>query len=209
MKEGPLGRVQVLEGPATKRAALYLRISTADQSPEMQRYDLERLAAQRGLAIVETYVDQASGAKARRPGLERMMADARHAKFDVVLTWACDRLARSTSHFLQTLDELGHLGVEFASFREALDTSGALGRAVVTIIAVVSELERSLIRERVKGGLRAGSAGRQTPGAAPDGHRPRTADEGQGPRGQLDRPRRLLPYQPRLGQQGPESGEGV
>src|SRR5207249_8291629 len=113
MKEGPMGRVQVLEGPATKRAALYLRTSTADQSPEMQRYDLERLAAQRGFVIVETYVDQASGAKARRPGLERMMADARHAKFDVVLVWASDRLARSTSHFLQTLDELGHLGVEF------------------------------------------------------------------------------------------------
>ena len=154
MREGPIGTVQVLEGPATKRAALYLRVSTADQSPEMQRYDLERLAAQRGFVIVETYVDQASGAKARRPGLERMIADARHAKFDVVLVWASDRLARSTSHFLQTLDELGHLGVEFASFREALDTSGALGRAVVTIIAVVAELERSLIRERVKGGLR-------------------------------------------------------
>src|SRR2546422_11647940 len=89
----------------------------------MQREDLERLAAQRGLVIVETYVDQASGTKARRPGLERMMADARHAKFDVVLVWASDRLARSTSHFLQTLDELGHLGVEFASFREALDRS--------------------------------------------------------------------------------------
>jgi len=154
MKEGPMGRAQVPEGPVMKRAVLYLRVSTADQSPEMQRDDLERLAAQRGLAIVETYVDQASGAKARRPGLERMMADARHAKFDVVLVWACDRLARSTSHFLQTLDELGHWGVEFASFREALDTSGALGRAVVTIIAVVAELERSLIRERVKGGLR-------------------------------------------------------
>jgi DNA invertase Pin-like site-specific DNA recombinase len=83
-----------------------------------------------------------------------MMADARRGKFDIVLVWACDRLARSTKHFLETLDELSRLKIEFVSFREQLDTGGALGRAVVTIISVVAELERSLIVERVKAGMR-------------------------------------------------------
>jgi DNA invertase Pin-like site-specific DNA recombinase len=72
----------------------------------------------------------------------------------VVLVWACDRLARSVSHFLQVLDELGHLNIEFISYREQLDTTGPLGRAVVVIISAIAELERSLIVERVRAGLR-------------------------------------------------------
>jgi DNA invertase Pin-like site-specific DNA recombinase len=82
------------------------------------------------------------------------MVDARKVKFDVLLVWACDRLARSVSHFLQVLDELGHLNIEFISFREQIDTSGPLGRAVVVIISAIAELERSLIVERVRAGLR-------------------------------------------------------
>jgi DNA invertase Pin-like site-specific DNA recombinase len=113
------------------------------------------MAAQRGLEVVEEYVDHGiSGARARRPALDRLMTDARRGRFDVVLVWACDRLARSTKHFLETLDELNYLGVQFASFREQLDTGGPLGRAVVVIISAIAELERSLIVERVKAGMR-------------------------------------------------------
>src|SRR5581483_2126465 len=104
--------------------------------------------------IVGTYEDRISGARARRPGLDQLMKDARRRRFDVVVVWACDRLARSVRHFLEVLDELNHLNIEFVSFREQLDTGGALGRAVVTIISVVAELERALIIERVRGGMR-------------------------------------------------------
>src|SRR6266581_2866268 len=137
-----------------KRTALYLRVSTLDQHLETQLHDLRHLAKQRGLEIVETYRDQISGTRARRPGLDQLMADARQGKFQVVLVWACDRLARSVRHFLEVLDELNHLGIEFVSFREQLDTGGPLGRAVVVIISVVTELERNLIVERVKAGMR-------------------------------------------------------
>ena len=114
-----------------KRAALYLRVSTLDQHPENQLLDLRQLAAQRGWTIVHEYTDHGiSGARARRPALDELLADARQGKFDVVLVWACDRLARSVKHFLEVLDELNHLNVEFLSYREQLDTGGALGRAV-------------------------------------------------------------------------------
>jgi len=137
-----------------KKAVLYLRVSTFDQHPESQRHDLEQLAGQRGLEIVKVYEDRISGASASRPGLDQMMADARMGKFNVVLVWACDRLARSVMHFLQVLDEFGRLKIEFISFREQIDTEGALGRAILVIVGAIAELERSLIKERVKAGLR-------------------------------------------------------
>ena len=137
-----------------KRAALYMRVSTSDQHAETQLHDLRQLAAQRGFEVVETYTDHLSGTRAKRPGLDKLMADARRGRFEVVLVWACDRLARSVRHFLEVLDELNHLEIGFVSFREQLDTGGPLGRAVVVIISVVAELERSLIVERVKAGMR-------------------------------------------------------
>jgi DNA invertase Pin-like site-specific DNA recombinase len=137
-----------------KRTALYLRVSTIDQNHETQRLDLRALAAQRGYEIVEEYSDMVSGAKAKRPGLDRLMADARRGKFDIVMVWAFDRMARSVKHFLEVLDELTHLNVEFVSFRENVDTGGPLGRAMITIIGAIAELERSLIVERVRAGMR-------------------------------------------------------
>jgi DNA invertase Pin-like site-specific DNA recombinase len=138
-----------------KRAVLYMRVSTLDQNPETQRLDLLKLAAQRGLEIVGEYVDHGfSGARVKRPGLDQLLFDAKRGQFDVVLVWACDRLARSTRHFLEVLDELNRLNVEFFSFRENLDTGGALGRAVVVIISAIAELERNLIIERVRAGMR-------------------------------------------------------
>ena len=137
-----------------KRAALYMRVSTLDQHPETQLYDLRTLANQRGFQIVQEYTDRISGAKARRPGLDQMMKDARQRQFDVVLVWAGDRIARSVKHFLDVLDELSHLGIEFVSFRENIDTGGPLGRAVIVIIGAIAELERNLIIERVRAGMR-------------------------------------------------------
>jgi len=137
-----------------KRAALYMRVSTVDQHPETQLYDLRQMAEQRGYRIVEEYMDRISGAKARRPGLDSMMRDARRGKFDVVLVWASDRIARSVRHFLDVLDELNRLNIEFVSFRESIDTGGPLGRAVVVIIGAIAELERNLIIERVRAGMR-------------------------------------------------------
>ena len=137
-----------------KRAALYMRVSTVDQHPETQLLDLRQMAAQRGFEIVQEYTDRISGVKAKRPGLDAMMSDARRGRFDVVLVWACDRIARSTRHFLDVLDDLNRIGVEFVSFREQIDTGGPLGRAIVVIIGAIAELERNLIIERVRAGMR-------------------------------------------------------
>ena len=90
-----------------KRAAFYMRVSSVDQHPETQIHDLRQMAAQRGLEIVEEYTDRISGVKAKRPGPGPLMRDARHGKFDIVLVWACDRIARSTRHFLKILDPAG------------------------------------------------------------------------------------------------------
>ena len=137
-----------------KRAAIYMRVSTVDQHPETQLLDLRQMAAQRGYEIVHEYTDRISGTKAKRPGLDQMMRDARRGQFDVVLVWACDRIARSTRHFLDVLDDLNRLNIEFISFREQIDTGGPLGRAIVVIIGAIAELERSLIVERVRAGMR-------------------------------------------------------
>ena len=137
-----------------KRAVLYMRVSTLDQHPETQLYDLRQMAGQRGFEIVNEYTDRISGAKARRPGLDQMMTDARRGRFDVVLVWASDRIAQSVKHFLEVLDELSRLQVEYVSFRENIDTGGPLGRAIVIIIGAVAELERNLIIERVRAGMR-------------------------------------------------------
>ena len=137
-----------------KRAALYMRVSTVDQHLETQLLDLRQMAAQRGYEIVAEYTDKISGAKAKRPGLDQMMSDGRRGRFDVVLVWASDRIARSVKHFLDVLDELNRIGVEYISFRENIDTGGPLGRAIVVIYGAIAELERSLIVERVRAGMR-------------------------------------------------------
>jgi DNA invertase Pin-like site-specific DNA recombinase len=139
----------------TKRAALYCRVSTPDQHVESQLYDLRELAAQRGLEIVHEYEDRGiCGARARRPGLDSLMADARRRKFSVLLVAAFDRIARSTKNFLQIVDELDSLGIEFVSRRENIDTSGPLGRLFLTLVSSIAELESDLIRERVRAGMR-------------------------------------------------------
>jgi DNA invertase Pin-like site-specific DNA recombinase len=138
-----------------RRAVIYSRVSTLDQNPQSQLLDLEQLAAQRGFEVIDTYVDHGySGIRVKRPALDRLMADARRGRFEVLLVWSCDRVARSTRHLLEVLDELNQLNIQFVSFREALDTSGPLGRAITIIIGAIAELERSLIIERVRAGMR-------------------------------------------------------
>ena len=138
-----------------KKAAIYVRVSTPDQHVESQLYDLRELAAQRGFEVVHEYEDRGvCGKKARRPGLDALMADARRKKFSVVLVAAFDRIARSTRNFLQIIDELDSMEIEFISRREGVATGDAMGRLFVTIISAIAELERSLVVERVKSGMR-------------------------------------------------------
>ena len=137
-----------------KRAVLYTRVSTGDQHAETQLYDLRELTKQRRYEIVREYTDTISGAKSKRPGLDQLLADARRHRFDVVLVAAFDRVARNVRHFLEVLDELNHLNIEFVSLRENVDTGGPLGRAMVVIVGAIAELEKSLIVERVRAGMR-------------------------------------------------------
>src|SRR5271155_647110 len=118
-----------------KKAAIYTRVSTPDQHVETQLYDLRKLAAQRGFEVIHEYCDRGvSGSKAKRPALDAMMADARRGQFSVLLVAAFDRVARSTKNFLEIVDELQDLGVEFISARESIDTTGPMGRMFVTLI---------------------------------------------------------------------------
>jgi DNA invertase Pin-like site-specific DNA recombinase len=138
-----------------KKCVLYARVSTPEQRVETQLYDLRQLAAQRGFEVVAEYTDVGvSGTKARRNGLDTMMADARKRKFNVVLVAAFDRVARSVKHFLTVMDELDSLGVEFLSRRENIDTTGPMGRIFVTLISAIAELEADLIKERIRAGMR-------------------------------------------------------
>jgi DNA invertase Pin-like site-specific DNA recombinase len=138
-----------------KKVAIYARISTSDQRIESQLYDLRKLATQRGFEITREYCDRGiSGSKARRPGLDSMMNDARRGEFSVVLVAAFDRIARSTKNFLEIVDELNSVNIEFVSAREAIDTSGPMGRMFLTMVGSIAELERSLIVERIKAGMR-------------------------------------------------------
>lgn len=140
-----------------KTAAVYVRVSTTDQHVESQLYDLRELAAQRSLEVVKVYQDcGVSGRRARRPGLDALMADARQSKFAVVLVAAFDRVARSTRHFLQVIDELDSLGIAFISRREGINTDdhNPMGRLFLTLIGSIAELEADLIRERVLAGMR-------------------------------------------------------
>ena len=138
-----------------KKCAVYARVSTLEQHVETQLYDLRQLAQKRGFEVVAEYTDHGvSGAKARRPGLDTLMADARKRKFSVVLVAAFDRVARSTKHFLQVIDEFDSLGIEFVSRRENVDTSGPMGRLFLTLIGSIAELEADLIKERIRAGMR-------------------------------------------------------
>ena len=143
--------------PTTVRAAIYARVSTlnAGQDPSMQTRELEEYCLRRGWQIHDLYVDNGvSGKKDSRPQLNRMMQEAHERRFDVVVVWRFDRFARSVSHLLRALETFNALGVQFVSLSEQVDTSTPTGKMVFTVLGAVAELERNLIVERVRAGLR-------------------------------------------------------
>src|SRR6202158_3830055 len=139
------------------RVALYARVSTNNhgQDVTLQTRELKEFIAYRGWQFAGEYVDLGiSGSRVRRPELDRLMADAHRGQFDAVIVWKFDRFARSVSHLLRALETFQVLGIEFVSLSESLDTSTPAGKMVFTVLGAVAELERSLIVERVKAGLR-------------------------------------------------------
>src|SRR6516225_6806972 len=149
--------------PQSKRAALYVRVSTNnratrnqavfEQNPEVQEQPLRQLAEQRGWSVTKVYSDRMSGACESRPGLNALMQDAKRGAFDVVVVWRFDRFARSIEQLVSALAEFRALGIDFVSSQEALDTSTPMGKAMFTIIGAMAELERNVIRERIAAGL--------------------------------------------------------
>src|SRR6202140_5416032 len=149
------------------RAAIYARVSTANngQDPRVQTRELGEFCERRGWTLVPEYVDVGiSGTKEKRPALDRLMADAHKRKFDVVVVWRFDRFARSVSHLLRALETFNALGIAFVSLTEGVDTSPPAGKMVFTVLGAVAELERSLIAERVKAGVRIARAKGKTLG---------------------------------------------
>lgn len=139
------------------RTAIYARVSTANngQDPKMQTRELQEYCERRGWKVSGEYVDEGvSGSKDSRPELNKLMADAHRRRFDAIVVWRFDRFARSVSHLLRALETFKALGVEFVSLSEQVDTSTPTGKMIFTVLGAVAELERSLIAERVKAGLR-------------------------------------------------------
>ena len=142
------------------RAALYARVSThAGQNPETQLAELHEYCARRGWAVVGEYVDVGiSGARERRPELDRMLAACRRRQVDAVVVYRYDRFARSLRQLVNALHEFDSLGIQFVSLHEGVDTSTPNGRLVFGIFASIAEFERELIRERVRSGIAAARA---------------------------------------------------
>jgi DNA invertase Pin-like site-specific DNA recombinase len=137
------------------RIGIYARVSTKDQSCELQVRDLRAYCAAREFDPVREYVDVGqSGAKDSRAELNKLVDDARKRQFDAIIVWRFDRFARSTKHLLLAREEFRSLGIQFISYQENVDTSTPLGQALFTIVSAVAQLERELIRERVTAGIR-------------------------------------------------------
>lgn len=138
----------------TKKAAMYLRCSTISQTTENQSIELHRFCDRQGWQVFKIYEDQAvSGAQHDRPSLNEMLSDAQRGKFDVVLVWKIDRLARSTAHLLEILNLLRASHVDFCASTQGIDTTTAHGRMLFTFLGAISEFERELITERVVAGI--------------------------------------------------------
>jgi DNA invertase Pin-like site-specific DNA recombinase len=134
------------------KAALYTRVSTADQSTAMQVRELEQYCRSRGWEA-ESFTDQISGSKERRPGLDALMTAVRKRAVDAVVVWKFDRFARSVSHLVKALTEFKALGIQFVSITEQIDTTTPAGELVFHVFAAVAQFERELIRERVRAAL--------------------------------------------------------
>jgi DNA invertase Pin-like site-specific DNA recombinase len=139
------------------RVALYGRVSTLNHNQDvtLQTGEMGEFCQRRGWQVIDEYLDRGiSGSKDRRPELDRLMADARRRRFDVVLVYRYDRFARSLRHLVNALEDFRALGIEFVSIHEGVDTTTPNGRLVFGIFASIAEFERELIRDRVRSGLR-------------------------------------------------------
>ena len=139
--------------PAKRRVAIYARVSTQDQDPQMQLRELRAYAKLRTFIIAHEFIDHLSGTTSVRPELSKLWQTARARKIDTVLVWKFDRFARSTKQLIDALEEFRHLGVDFISITEQIDTGSPMGKAMFTVISAIAEFERSLISERVRSGL--------------------------------------------------------
>ncbi len=139
----------------SKQVGIYCRVSTQDQNIDMQLSDLRRYCLSRGWNIFREYLDEGvSGSKVSRAALDTLMVDAKKRRIDIVLVWRFDRFARSSKQLAMALDEFQHLGIDFVSFQEQIDTSTPMGKMVFTVMGAVAELERNITIERIHGGLR-------------------------------------------------------
>jgi DNA invertase Pin-like site-specific DNA recombinase len=140
-----------------RNAAIYVRVSTDGQTVENQVRELRQIAERRGWEVVEIYSDAGiSGAKGRdkRPGLDRMLNDASRRKFDVVMAWAIDRLGRSLIDLLGTVQHLESCGVDLFLDQQSIDTTTPAGKLMFQVCGAFAEFERSMIRQRVRLGLK-------------------------------------------------------
>ena len=138
----------------TQQIAIYARVSTNDQTVENQVNELRDYCQRKGYTIYKEYCDEGvSGAKSSRPALNALMQDAMKRRFDAVLVWKLDRLGRSLSHLLKTLEEFESLGIDFVAYNQNIDTTTPTGRLMFSMIGAFAEFERELIRERVKAGM--------------------------------------------------------
>ncbi|MFO7684920.1 MAG: recombinase family protein [Desulfobacterales bacterium] len=138
-----------------KSVAIYARVSTDKQKADMQVSELQEFVQRVGWTVYREFVDNGfTGKDTSRPAFKEMMDEARQRKFDVLLVWKLDRLSRSLKDLIGTLDELGHLGIDFISYDNKIDTSSPTGKLVFQVIGAVAEFERDIISERVKAGLR-------------------------------------------------------
>ncbi|MGC2184273.1 MAG: recombinase family protein [Terriglobales bacterium] len=136
-----------------KTVALYARVSTMDQSCDLQLEDLRRYASQRFGHCCEFVDEGVSGTQRRRPQLDELMSQARKRRFDVVLVWKFDRFARSVKHLVDSLADFRALGIDFVSYTEGVDTTTPTGQLLFHIVGAVAHFERDLIAERVRAGI--------------------------------------------------------
>ena len=135
-------------------AGLYLRVSTLDQTILNQEIELKKYCENNSIEIYKIYKDEGvSGSKTSRPQLDLMLQDMRNKSFDVVIVWKFDRLGRSTAHLLQVLEEMKNKGVRLIATSQNIDTSTSMGKFFFTILSGFAEMEREMIRERIKLGL--------------------------------------------------------
>jgi len=150
------------------KTALYMRVSTSDQSADLQSDNLRAYAERAGLEVVGEYLDQGvSGKKISRKQLDKLMQAARSHEIQCILVWKFDRFARSTKHLLTALEEFNYLNIKFVSVQDQIDTTSPMGKAMFTLIAAMAELESSLIGERVAAGMQSAKTRGKTLGRPP------------------------------------------